>query len=271
MKKLLRTYFPFTKAVVQGFMAYRINFYVYILGDLFQTVVLLYIWFAIFSSATSEMIQGFTFDQMIGYVVISTLTSMLIANDVHWDISHDVQSGNIATSLIKPVNYQLLKFFYCIGNILINIMFLFLPLWGCYTLYDFIANGTLPNLLHLMLYLFSVSLSVLILFYINYLFGLAAFFVEYVFGFIFAKEALLRLLSGQLIPLSFFPASIFNLFKFLPFAGLVYTPTMIYLGKYTGSDLQFNLLIQAVWVLLLMGLTQFVWNRAIKRLTILGG
>lgn len=271
MKKLIRTYFPFTKAVVQGFMAYRVNFYVYILGDLFQTVVLLYIWFAIFSSATSETIQGFTFEQMVGYVVISTLTSMLIANDVHWDISQDVQSGNIATSLIKPVNYQLLKFFYCIGNIMINILFLFLPLWGCYTLFELITNGVLPNLFHLALYLISVSLSALILFYINYLFGLAAFFVEYIFGFIFAKEALLRLLSGQLIPLSFFPMGIFNLFKFLPFAGLVFTPTMIYLGKYTGSELLFNIAVQGIWVLLLMGVTQLVWNRAIKRLTILGG
>ncbi len=51
MTRLLKTYLPFTKGVIQAFMAYRANFYVYILGDLFQTVVLLYIWFAIFSGA----------------------------------------------------------------------------------------------------------------------------------------------------------------------------------------------------------------------------
>ena len=271
LKKLLRTYLPFTKAVMQGFMAYRMNFYVYILGELFQTVVLIYIWFAIFSSATSEVIQGFTFKQMVGYVVMSTLTSMLIGNEVHWDISQDVKSGRIATNLIKPVNYQLLKFFNCIGNIGINLTFLFLPLWGGYTIYEFISNGVIPSITNGLLYLVSVSLSALILFYINYLFGLAAFFIEYVFGFIFAKEAILKLLSGQLIPLTFFPKGLFNVFKFLPFAGLVYTPTMIYLGKFSEEDLLFNLGVQAVWVLLLMALTQLVWRKAIKRLTILGG
>lgn len=271
MNRLIRTYLPFNKGVVQGFMAYRANFYVYILGDMFQTVVLLYIWFAIFSSASSSTIQGFTFDDMIGYVVISTLTSLLIANDVHWDIAQDVQSGNIAMNLIKPVNYQLLKFFFALGNVFINLTFLFLPLWGGYTIYDFLANGALPNFTMLLVYVSSTILSALILFYINFLFGLAAFFVEYVFGFIFAKEAIMRLLSGQLIPLAFFPAGILAAFKFLPFAGLVYTPTMIYLGKYTGVDLIFHMVVQAAWVLILSAITHMIWLKAVKRLTILGG
>ena len=125
MMRTLRTYMPFTKGFIQAFLAYRANFYVYILGDMFQTVVLLYIWFAIFSSASSKVIQGFTFEEMIGYVVISTLTSLLIGNEVHWEISNDVRTGNIAMSLIKPVNYQLSKFFVAIGNIFVNFTFLF--------------------------------------------------------------------------------------------------------------------------------------------------
>lgn len=271
MMRTIRTYLPFTKGFIQGFMTYRANFYVYILGDMFQTVVLLYIWFAIFSSASSNIIQGFTFEDMIGYVVISTLTSLLIGNEVHWEISNDVRTGNIAMSLIKPVNYQLSKFFGAMGNIFVNMTFLFLPLWSGYSIYEFFVNGHFPQVDTLIFYLVSVLMSMLILFYINYLFGLAAFFVEYVFGFIFAKEAVLRLLSGQLIPLSFFPAGVLSVFRFLPFAGLVYTPTMIYLGKYTGEDILFNLGVQFIWVLLLFGLTQIIWKRAIKRLTIMGG
>lgn len=271
MKRILKTYLPFTKGVIQSFMSYGINFFVYILGDLFQTVILIYIWYAIFNSSTTPIIQGFTFAQMVGYVIISTMTNMLISNEVHWDISHDVQSGSIAMNLIKPVNYQLMKFFNMLGNLTVNFIFLFLPLWLLYTGYNFFTTGLLPSLSTVLLFFISIIQSSLILFFINYLFGLAAFFIEYVFGFIFAKEAIMRLLSGQLIPLSFFPASILLIFNFLPFASLVYTPTMIYLGKFQGALLIESLAVQTIWVALLYVMTQLLWHKAIKRLTILGG
>lgn len=271
MKRIFKTYLPFTKGVIQSFMSYGINFFVYILGDLFQTVVLIYIWYAIFNSSSNQVIQGFTFNEMVGYVVISTMTSMLISNEVHWDISHDVQSGSIAMSLIKPVNYQLMKFFNMLGNFCVNLAFIFTPLWLVYTSFTFFSTGFLPPLANLLFYILSVILSSLILFFINYLFGLAAFFIEYVFGFIFAKEAIMKLISGQLIPLSFFPASILLIFNFLPFASLIYTPTMIYLGKFQGSDRLWSILIQGLWVIILYVMTQLLWQKAIKRLTILGG
>ncbi|GAB6109679.1 ABC transporter permease [Fusibacter bizertensis] len=271
MNRILKTYLPFTKGVIQSFMSYGINFFVYILGDLLQTVVLIYIWYAIFNSSTTPIIQGFTFAQMVGYVIISTMTNMLISNEVHWDISHDVQSGAIAMNLIKPVNYQLMKFFNMLGTLTVNFIFLFLPLWVLYSGYNFFTAGLLPSLSTVLIFFVSILLSSLILFFINYLFGLAAFFIEYIFGFIFAKEAIMKLLSGQLIPLSFFPASILLVFNFLPFSSLVYTPTMIYLGKFQGTLLIKSLAIQSVWVAILYVMTQLLWHRAIKRLTILGG
>ena len=68
---------------------------------------------------------------------------------------------------------------------------------------------------------------------------MVAFFTTYIFGMLMAKEALLSFLTGQLIPLSFFPPLVQRIFDFLPFSSMVYTPVMIYLGKYspvkTGS------------------------------------
>lgn len=271
MRRLIRTYIPFTKGIIQAFAIYRLNFYVFILGDMFQTVVLLYIWFAIFTSSAQQVIQGFTFSEMTAYVVMSTLTGILITNEVHWSIGEDVQTGNIAMNLIKPVSYQLRQYFAALGYLAVNLTSIFFPLYLAYSVYNYAVLGILPSVTVLLLYFLSTALSSLLLFFINYLFGLAAFFVEYVFGFIYAKEAVMRILSGQLIPLSFFPAPILAVFRFLPFSGLVYTPTMVYLGKFTGNELLMSLALQAVWVFLLMGLTQFVWNRAIRRLTILGG
>ena len=62
-----------------------------------------------------------------------------------------------------------------------------------------------------------------------------------------------------------------KLFEFLPFSSMVYTPVMIYLGKYSGYDLAFVLLRQLVWVGLLYGLGSLIWRLVVKRLTVLGG
>lgn len=271
MKRILKTYWPFARGVMKEFVAYRVNFYVFIVGHLLQTSVLLYIWRAVYNSSSSDVINGFSFDDMIIYVVISTMTGLLVSNDVHWAVGSDVRTGDIAMNLIKPVNYQLRQYFSSVGGIVITFMYLFVPMWIGLTIYLLLSGGALPGVFQLLLYFTSTFLSSLLMFSINYLFGLAAFYVEYIFGFIFAKEAVMRLLSGELIPLVFYPAALLSVFEWLPFAGIVYTPVMIYLGKYQGDMIIKSVFIQVIWVGILLGTTQFVWNRAIKRLSILGG
>ena len=86
-----------------------------------------------------------------------------------------------------------------------------------------------------------------------------------------AKEALLSFLTGQLIPLSFFPVIVQKVFNYLPFSSMIYTPVMIYLGKYSGLELLFVLLRQAVWVIVLYLLGSLIWRKVTKRLVVLGG
>ena len=62
-----------------------------------------------------------------------------------------------------------------------------------------------------------------------------------------------------------------EVFEFLPFSSMVYTPVMIYLGKYSGNELWFVLLRQAAWVVILYVLGDLIWRRVTKRLVVLGG
>ncbi|MDE6186376.1 MAG: ABC-2 family transporter protein, partial [Lachnospiraceae bacterium] len=62
-----------------------------------------------------------------------------------------------------------------------------------------------------------------------------------------------------------------TLFEFLPFSSMIYTPVMIYLGKYSGKMLAFVLLRQAVWIVILYVLGSIIWKRVTRRLVVLGG
>ncbi len=52
-----------------------------------------------------------------------------------------------------------------------------------------------------------------------------------------AKYFLVELLSGLLIPITFFPPPIQKVSRFLAFQHISYTPLQIYLGKLTGGEL----------------------------------
>ena len=98
-----------------------------------------------------------------------------------------------------------------------------------------------------------------------------AFVTTYMFGLDMAKNALLGFLSGQIIPISFFPEVLQRVFAFLPFSSMVYTPVMIYLGKYSEEEMVFALGLQFVWIVLLYVLGSYLWGRITKRLVVLGG
>ena len=62
-----------------------------------------------------------------------------------------------------------------------------------------------------------------------------------------------------------------KVFEFLPFPSMVYTPVMIYLGKYTGMELIFELSKQIIWVVILYAVGSLIWKQVTKRLVVLGG
>lgn len=78
-------------------------------------------------------------------------------------------------------------------------------------------------------------------------------------------QATVDLLSGALIPITFFPIILQNIINFFPFSSLIYTPTMIYLGKLTGMELLKALSLQVVWIIILSALAKFMWKMGIKR------
>lgn len=85
------------------------------------------------------------------------------------------------------------------------------------------------------------------------------------------ESAVLSFLTGQLIPLTFFPETVQKVFNFMPFSSMTYAPVMIYLGKFQGSELAFVLLRQVIWVILLYVTGSLIWKRVTKRLIVLGG
>lgn len=264
----IKIYIPFVENSIKTSLAYRVSFLIRILSRFFTILVTYYLWKAIYSSSTDSVLGGFSFREMVTYIIISFFTTIIVNSELSDYIAYDVLDGSIAASLIKPMNYRATIFAQSIGTLVLNFSVLVLPFMIIFCLIGWIDIPTITNGI---LYMISLFLSFLNNFLFGCCFSIVAFHTTYYFGINMAKTVVARFFSGSIIPLTFFPLVFENVFKILPFSSMNYTPTMIYLGKLRGQDLVQAISLQLVWIVIFCFINKFLWNHAIKRLTILGG
>lgn len=272
MKKFIRTYLPFTSNELKRNMAYKGAFYLFMLCSLFGSFINYYLWMAIYGSASGGTLGGLTQHEMVRYVFMSYIATSLCMISIARTVGQDVVKGNVAMNLIKPMDYRLSLIARSLGTAVYHLFMPCIFVWIGLELYSvFVLGEPVVHVNNIVFFLISISMSFLIYVLFDFCFGMIAFFTTYIFGMQMAKDALLSFLTGQLIPLSFFPTAVQRVFNCLPFSSMVYTPVMIYLGKYTTSELMLVLARQLVWVVLLYLLGSVIWRQVTKRLVVLGG
>jgi len=272
LKQKFKIYWPFSLCAIQQAVSYKGRFYLFIVARILSVFVTYYLWIAIYQSSNNVSLSGFTMKEMVLYIFISFITINIVNVSISYEIGSDVVEGSIATNLIKPINYKVRLFFGAIGNLIYRFFMPSLLVWIALIVYQYVKYQALPPRVDtIVFYLISMLLSFLILFFFDFCFGMLAFYTTYIWGMNMAKVALLSFLSGQIIPLAFFPETIQKVFDYLPFASMNYVPVMIYLGKISKVNLGYALGRQLIWVGLLWLLSHVLWNKVTKRLTVLGG
>ena len=271
MKKAgIKSYFTFTKNMLQRQFAYKANTVMFVLGDMMIIAVTYYLWKAIYSSSATSALNGFSYGDMIIYVLLSFLTQCVISTEVSKTISREVRDGSIASNLIKPISYEKRMFFEGIGSTIYGFMLVFLWGFGGILLLS-VKYERVPGIFNLGLYFVSLVLSYIINFYYNYSMGLLTFKVTNMWGVNQIMEAVTALFSGTLIPLTFFPQMVQRIFDFFPFKSIIFTPCMIFLGKLDGMSIFLSILQQLLWVVIMVIIGKKMYKALVKNLTILGG
>ncbi len=272
MKKKWNVYLPFMENQLKRNLAYKGSFYLFILCSVFGPFISYYLWMAIYGSSSSGVLGGLTQAEMVVYVFMTYITSELVMIGVSDEISDGVMEGSVVMTLLKPIDYRMSLISKAVGTMIYRFLSPAVFVWIGLEIYKATAlNLGFTSLYNILLYVVSLFMSFLIYVLFDFCFGMVAFVTTYMFGMNMAKDAILSFLSGQLIPISFFPQILQNVFAFLPFSSMVYTPVMIYLGKYTGTELAFVMGRQVFWVVFLYGLGSYLWSRITKRLIVLGG
>ncbi len=272
LSRFFRTYRPFTRAGMQEMVAYRANFICFFIGEIMSAFIMYFVWKAVFLSSDSETFMGFTMEDMVVYLFITFLTGYLTYSDGAFSVGMEILDGSIAMRMVRPCSFEMCFLFQELGNRLISMTMIFVPMVAGVEIYRFCITGEVRfNLMYFGFYLLSLVFAYMISFYFNVIYGFMAFFFKNLWGTTLVKETLVSFLSGGIIPLAFLPTGLANVLNFLPFASLSYTPVMIYMGMYSVTEILWRIGLQIFWMLVMMGLSKLVWNSAVKHLSIQGG
>ena len=186
-----------------------------------------------------------------------------------WDVMQAVYSGDIASDLLKPLDYFTFWLAQDIGRAIAHLLVRGVTIVLAYALfYQVAVPQTIGQWLALVA---SLALGLLVGFSWRFLVNLTAFWSPDARGIGRVAFGLSWFMSGFLMPLRFFPDWFVHLCNLTPFPSMVNTVLEVYLGILTGPALLKAMGIQILWILILSALCQIGMRAGVRKLVIQGG
>ena len=226
------------------------------------------IWHAVYSQGGE--IGSMQLSDMITYYSISTLISYLIMDFADWNLQMLIHSGKYLTFALRPIHHRFFALSQKLGHRTLGFLFEFLPV----LLIFFLLFDVKLQPASWLWAIISVMLSFLMQFYINYIIGLAGFWLVKTDGIRSVVRLLTGVCSGALFPLILFPEMIQRLVFFLPFQFTLYVPSMVFTGSYRlggfSMDIASITMIQALYVFVLLIFSELAYRFGMRRFTAVG-
>lgn len=263
----------YLKLLSMGFQSgieYRADFFLRIVSGMFVIIVQCFLWTAVFKSSQDAVIYGYTYGQMITYVIIAALVAQMSSTGFQWEIAYDVKDGGLSKFLAQPVNYTLYRVFSFFGKKISQIFLLTLMtvavLAGCAYFLDFELSLT-----RILMFLVFIIFSIIINFLIYYCLSTLAFVMLEVWGVFTLANQTILFLSGGVFPLDVFGEKMNAILAFLPFKYIVYYPINVLNGRLTWEDMRMGVMVEMVWIILLAILACLLWKKNMKKYVAVGG
>lgn len=237
---------------------------------LMQTIIMIasaYFWKALFRNADS--VQGVTVDTMLIYTVVSSMISIILSSDVESRIMKSVEKGTIAIDMMRPINVFSIFFAEDIAKLVSLFFQNLLPVFIIGSLIIGVPKPT--SALAFILFLISLTMAYFINWFIAVMCGMISFWAINMSALFQVKKHLIRLLSGSIIPIWFFPDWLQNILNALPFAYLYQLPLDIYIGRAQSSEIAKGMLVQFAWLAVVSILFAICEKRVIRKVMIQGG
>ena len=204
---------------------------------------------------------------MITYATVAMLMSLILEVDGTRLIREKIREGTIATDLMKPIVVPFYFFSDGLGQTGLHAILVIPSILFALML----VHIDVPPAPVFAMFLLTFAIGYLVNFFLNFLMNAVAFWTLETFAVQLIVRWVSDLLSGQLIPLMFFPGILGRIVFALPFAAIYSTPLLIYVRVIQPQDYGRYLGAQILWLLVFSLLSYVVWNAASRRVVVQGG
>ncbi len=260
---MMKKYLMIVQNEIQRQFTYRASIAAYAFGNIAELVTLAVIWTAVFKGVA--MIRGYTYQEMITYVIFSWFFSFLTTTYAfERNIARDIHLGTLANMIMKPVSYLRYSITVASGRIVIA-FFIFLAQTALVILFFreqivFSADAKTILLLCAMLiasYFINLFCSIVV--------GFFAFWTIEIDGMYYFFKTVSKFLSGFYFPINLLPAALASVSFAFPFAYTVFVPVQLFLGKISFAEGLRGLAVEMLWLVVLYVIIKIMWRSGLKK------
>lgn len=214
-----------------------------------------------------------TLDETCSYVWLQQAFLVLLSARIYdGEILNAIQSGNIAYEFCRPIHIYDMWFAKSTATRLSGAWLRCIPVLLITAFLPKPYGLSAPkDLLHFVLFLFTLAMGLLVVVSFNMLVYVSGFYTISTDGAKILTGSVVDFFTGHLIPLPFFPEGIRQVLELLPFAAMQNVPLRIYSGNLAGAELHKAIILQIFWLVTLTACGKLLCHHAEKKVIVHGG
>ena len=232
----------------------------YLVSALISITIQFFLWKAVLVNKSE-----FQFRQTISYLVLMQFLTLIFPKS-SYELNDDIKSGDIALSLLKPINLSAKFFWEGVGYSLAKIFVIgFVEL----VIYFLLVPHSI-DLLSILMVVISIVLAYVLYFEMELILGTFSFYTYSIWGITTFKSAILLILAGNIFPVEYYPTFIRQLANMLPFQ---YSFGAVGLISQSPNIITFTriVLVQLLNIVVFHCIYTAMFNRAVRSIVIQGG
>lgn len=263
---MVRVYLELARLAFRQQLAYRAATAAGVFTNSVFGVILASVMLGFYGSLDGNAVAGWSDHDALTLVWINQALLMPVYLWGWWLVSNSIQTGAIATDLLRPISWYGLWLSRDAGRATAAILVRMVPTLAIgWLLYD-IALPASP--LRAVAFLLAVMLGIWVSFSIRLLTNLTSFWLIDHRGVAAISISVGTFLTGMVMPIAFFPEPLRTIAAWLPFQAVLMAPNNVYLGKQPVWQV-FG--VQLVWIVALGLACMAVLRRGERKLVVQGG